>query len=61
VNPAYAEAPNRHRVAGPFVDHNFGLLEIDWEAQPGPIIRMKALGVDGRTGFKHEVALEALQ
>jgi len=61
VNPDYAEAPNRHRVAGPFVDHNVGLLEIDWEAQSGPMIGMKALGVDGRVGFEHKVTLEALQ
>lgn len=61
VNPEYAAAPNRHRVAGRFVDHNFGLLEIGWEAPSGPMIRMKALGVDGQAGFEHKVALEALQ
>ena len=61
VNPKCAAAPNRHRVAGPFVDHNFGLLEIDWETPSGPMIRMKALGVDGQAGFEHKVALEALQ
>ncbi|MGR8920204.1 MAG: alkaline phosphatase D family protein [Gammaproteobacteria bacterium] len=61
VNAEYAAAPNRHRVAGPFVELNFGLLEIDWEAPSGPMMRMKALGVDGQAGFEHEVALEALQ
>ena len=61
VNPDYAAAPNRYRVAGPFVEPNIGLLEIDWEALPDPTIRMQALGLDGRPGFVHQVSLGDLQ
>ena len=61
VNPDYAAAPNTHRVAGPFVEHNVGLVEIDWQARPSPVIRMRALDVDGRVGFEHEIALDALR
>jgi len=61
VNPDYADALNSHRVAGPFVEHNVGLVEVDWQARPSPVIRMQALGVHGRVGFEHEVALEALR
>ncbi len=61
VNPEYAAAPNSHRVAGPFVDHNFGLVEIDWEAPLEPVIRMMALAVDGNTGFEHQFALGDLK
>ena len=34
-------------LRGGFVEHNVGLIEIDWDA--GPDITFKALGVDGRT------------
>jgi len=60
VTPAYASAPNAYRVAGPFVEHNVGLVEIDWEA-PDPVVRLRALGVDGRDGFKYELSLGELK
>jgi hypothetical protein len=60
VAARYAAAPNRHRVAGLFVDHNFGLVEIDWSTRPHPAIKLKAVGADGRAGLEHAVALEAL-
>jgi len=60
-NPSYAEAPNRYRVAGPTVEHNVGLIEIDWEAKPLPLIKLKALGTDGDTGFEHEISTSSLQ
>ena len=61
VNPDYAAAPNRYRVAGPFVENNVGLVEIDWQARPSPVIRMKALSVHGHVGFEREIILDALR
>jgi alkaline phosphatase D len=60
VNPTYAAARNPHRVAGPFVEHNFGLLEIDWQAKPWPLLTLRARE-DGRAGFTHEISLGELQ
>lgn len=60
VNPNYASAPNAHRVAGPFVEHNVGVVEIDWEA-PDPVVRLRALGVYGLDGFIYEFSLGALK
>ena len=60
VNPAYASITNAHRVAGPFVEHNVGVIEIDWEA-PDPVVRLRALGVDGHDGFKYELSLGELE
>jgi len=57
VNQAYAKAANDYRVAGPFIEHNFGLVEIDWDVQPSPLITLKVIGEDGRTGFSHPVRL----
>jgi len=61
VNEDYPKAPNRYRVAGPFIDLNFGLVEIDWDARPSPLITMKAIGVDGTVAFDHAVSLTALR
>jgi alkaline phosphatase D len=60
-NPTYAAAPNRYRVAGPYVEHNVGLIEVDWGAKPSPIITLKTLGVDSSAGFEHEMTLSSLQ
>jgi alkaline phosphatase D len=61
VNASYAAAGNRHRVAGPFVEHNFGLVEIDWDAKPWPVIGLKAMAEDGSVGFVREISLGELQ
>jgi len=55
VNEEYPKAANSYRVAGPYVDLNFGLVEIDWEASPSPSITLKAVGVDGAAAFEYQV------
>jgi len=57
TEPAYASAPNPARVAGPFTALNFGLIEVDWEAEGGPLVRLSAIGVDGRVGFDYATDL----
>jgi len=61
VNETYANAPNSNRVAGPFAEINFGLVEIDWEAKPAPQVTLKAVGLDGSAAFEHRVSLDTLQ
>ena len=53
VNESYARAANEYRVAGPFAELNFGLVEIDWEAKPSPQVLLMAIGAGGSTGFRH--------
>ncbi|MEH6584309.1 MAG: alkaline phosphatase D family protein [Halioglobus sp.] len=53
VNRAYPKAPNRYRVAGPYIDMSFGLVEISWT--PDPEIRLKAIGVNGGVHFEYRV------
>ena len=53
VNKVYPQAPNRYRVAGPFVDINFGLVEISWAETPE--IVLKAVDVSGHTQFEYTV------
>ncbi len=61
LNKEYPKAPNRYRIAGPFVDLNFGLVEIDWETGPSPQITMRSVGVEGTVAFEHSIALTALR
>ncbi len=39
VIPDYANAANKHRIAGPYVEPTIGLVDIDWEGDPEPVIR----------------------
>jgi alkaline phosphatase D len=55
TNEAYAKAANGYRIAGPFTGHNFGLVEIDWEMKPSPLITLKVIGEDGNMGFSRPV------
>ena len=57
VNASYAKAPNDYRIAGPYADLNFGLLEIDWG--PSPTVRLTTVGLDGVVGFRHVVHPES--
>ena len=51
VDPSYARAANRFRIAGPFVEHNFGMVEINWETKPSPRISLSVIDENGNTGF----------
>ena len=59
-NPEYAAAGNPARVGNAYADKNFGLIEIDWSADPAPTVTFKIEGADGRTHFKHQLSLEEL-
>jgi len=61
VNEVYAKATNEYRIAGPFIDHNVGVVEIDWEAKVSPRITLRVIGEDGKTGFSQPVNLTELQ
>jgi alkaline phosphatase D len=60
VNEAYAKAANEYRIAGPFIDRNVGLVEIDWQKAPSPLITLKVIGEDGRTSFSYLLRLGEL-
>jgi alkaline phosphatase D len=52
---------NSHRVAGPYAEPHFGVVEIDWDARLGPAIELKVIGLDGSVAYRHELSLEALR
>jgi alkaline phosphatase D len=60
TSPKYAEAENSYRVGNAYAGKNFGLIEIDWSANPAPTVTFKIEGADGQTHFKHRLSLEVL-
>jgi alkaline phosphatase D len=61
VEEAYGKAANSFRVAGPYIDLNFGLVEIDWEAKPVPRMLFKAIGLNGGVAFERDFDLNLLK
>lgn len=59
-SPEYARVETPYRVSGPYAKPNFGLIDIDWESVPAPVIRLKSIGLDGRTAFEHAVSIDEL-
>ncbi|MEP1473025.1 MAG: alkaline phosphatase D family protein [Halieaceae bacterium] len=56
VNREYPQYPNQYRVAGPYVEESFGLLEIHWE--PDPKVVFKAIGVKGEVQLEYQMAFQ---
>jgi hypothetical protein len=47
-----------YRVAGAYDELNFGLLEIDWDAESSLEIVMTAMTKNGEAAFSHTLILE---
>ena len=60
INPRYAAAKNAKRIAGPYVDVNFGLVSIQWAADGDAEITLSAHGADGREVFRHVANTNAM-
>lgn len=52
-------AANDNRVAGPQPQNNFGLLSIDWQADP--VLTMELKTVDGKNSISHSVRRSELR
>ena len=61
IDQAYAKAANRFRVAGPFIERNFGMVELEWETKPSPQVTLKVIGENGDPGFSQPISLSELQ
>jgi alkaline phosphatase D len=55
VNEVYPRAPNSYRVAGPLVEPNFGLVDIEWKESGVPLITLSAVRTDGTVAFTYEI------
>jgi alkaline phosphatase D len=52
---------NSLRISETYAEVNFGLVEIDWGAQPAPRVTLKAIGLDGTPVIEHQIGLEELR
>ncbi len=59
VKEDYSRIANPYRVAGPFFDKSFGLVEIDWHGNDPPTLTLSAVGVDGRRAFEYHFPEES--
>ncbi len=53
--------PNRHRIGTMFWGNNFGLIEIDWDAEPSPRIRLQLRDEEGDVMFQQKFPLDLLR
>ena len=51
---------NIFRISATYAEENYGLIEIDWQAQPSPLITLKIVGLDGSSVIEHQVNLNDL-
>lgn len=57
INSKYANIKNKYRSEGPFVDLNFGFVEIDWERGT---VALQAIGLDGSIGYEYKTQIKRL-
>jgi len=57
INSSYAEMKNDYLIKGPFIDLNFGLIEIDWDRG---MIELKAVDVNGKIAYQYKTELKRL-
>jgi alkaline phosphatase D len=51
---------NSRRVSDTYAQENFGLVEIDWEAETSPLVAFRVMDIDGSEVMRHEVSLNSL-
>ena len=51
---------NSRRISDTYSDYNFGLIEIDWEAEPAPMVTLRLLDRQAEEVLRHEIALRIL-
>jgi alkaline phosphatase D len=61
INERYPEMKNAYRVAGPVVELNFGMVEVNWGAAEGPEVTISLNTIDGRRPFAYSFALGDIQ
>lgn len=55
------QEPNRYRFAAMPWEHNYGLVEVDWNAKNGPLVSLSLKNEEGRTAATYRVPLKNLQ
>ena len=51
---------NSRRISDAYAEENFGLVEIDWDGDPSPVVTLRVMDVGGAEVFRHEMPLTTL-
>ena len=54
----YSEYPNPYRIAGPYKEKNFGLVDINWSDEGLPSVVLSARDTAGNSVFEHHVSFD---
>ena len=54
INETYGKAQNSFRVGEPFIDLNFGIVEIDWKSSK---VNLTIIGEEGEIAMNHSLSL----
>jgi alkaline phosphatase D len=57
----WEECINSQRISETYAGDNFGLVEIDWRAEPSPRIVLSLVSADGSVPLRHELSLDTLR
>jgi len=60
TEPAYGQARNPYREAGPYTKLNYGIVDIDWESTP-VAVTLRLLDLMGKETFAHHILLSDLE
>jgi alkaline phosphatase D len=61
INELYGNASNRYRSAGPYIDLNFGLVEVQWDTKPGPKVVLQIHDIGGTVVYSNTIDLDSLK
>jgi len=52
---------NSYRISETYANDNFGLVDINWETEPSPLIKLKVIDVKGSVVLEQQIRLDELQ
>jgi alkaline phosphatase D len=52
---------NSFRISTTYSEVNFGQIDINWNANPAPMVTLKVVGLDGASVIQHAVSLNTLR
>ena len=53
--------PNRHRVGPPVRENHFGMIKVDWAAQPAPQLFLRIVDAKNTVRVEETVSLATLR
>ena len=52
INEEYGNSSNKYHVGEPFIEQNFGIVDINWDTPDGPLVQLLVFDIYGKEVFK---------